>query len=612
MIEHVSAVVDVPRQVYHSEDRLQDLKLKVTVRPRWPKFAPPQDWSNKRGVVEVFSWQEHVQSRHERRSEGGKVGPYLFSRLPRDVDVQDSEEYEPLAGSEDGVFSSMEAVDEADEDAQEGTRRCRWRHCSHRKARHVRLAKDLSAHALARRGLDPYEPEKRMQLLIALPHGDDPLPLLHPTVEPRAEHRAEECTEVLLCELVSRHGGGTLEVRPPLWHKDKEVDGMLPYAFKHNHNWYEYSVENVSHKPTEDERKTAKVARRDFEASAPALRRAAAGAGLEQLSGDAEAHLAVFGEIISFEPNPSGDGDCLKELTSGDGVVHPWRLASSVDGRLDAEAPIRCGTPVSLYSALFCPAFATLCELSLPAAGEWWLDSSPASSAALAHTAQGAAQGAGNIGPGSGACMDLVARTQFAQLSNRFSHREACVFNHPIELHLIRRPVEPAQPSVLPHDPLPPRLVFQVHRASTWGRRIFHGYAFVDVPCRPGTYELRAQLWAPEGTIRQELSAIFCGTFLPLASPHLVAVADARRRDGLPRNRSALRTRTACGCLRIRLCVVLRRHAAGQRPLARDGDGPADPHVPRRRSSSRGTSDHHYIPSEATMRRRHRRGDVLS
>merc|ERR1711924_170291 len=111
-----------------------------------------------------------------------------------------------------------------------------------------------------------------------------------------------------------------------------------------------------------------------------------------------------------------------------------------------------------------------------------------------------------------------------------------------------------------PPDPLPPRLVLQVLQAGTWDRHRLHGYTFVDVPRQPGEYNIRVPLWAPMGTITQQLNSKLCGAFMPLASPHLVASGDIHRVHTLPRNRSALRAQTAAGVLQLQLRVLRRKH----------------------------------------------------
>merc|ERR1712146_483730 len=105
---------------------------------------------------------------------------------------------------------------------------------------------------------------------------------------------------------------------------------------------------------------------------------------------------------------------------------------------------------------------------------------------------------------------------------------------------------------------MPPRLVFTLMSVDRWERHCLQGYAFVDLPQTPGQHELQARLWAPLGSLSQQLTAKLCGAFLPLASPHLVASSDMHERDALPRNRSSLRTQTSLGCLQVRLQVLKR------------------------------------------------------
>jgi len=126
-----------------------------------------------------------------------------------------------------------------------------------------------------------------------------------------------------------------------------------------------------------------------------------------------------------------------------------------------------------------------------------------------------------------------------------------------LELHLDQKEVDTATTDLA--DPIPPRLVFQVLRVDGWERQFLEGYTFIDLPREPGSYNLNGSLWAPRGNLSERLSASFCGAFVPLAAPDLVASDEYQ----LPRNRSGLCVRSA-GCLQIRLQVL--RHASLERP----------------------------------------------
>merc|ERR1711966_642282 len=101
--------------------------------------------------------------------------------------------------------------------------------------------------------------------------------------------------------------------------------------------------------------------------------------------------------------------------------------------------------------------------------------------------------------------------TQFAAPSGRWSLEERCVFNQPLEMHLVQHHSSDALLGLDEKDPLPPRLILQVFQAGAWDRHTLHGYTFVDIPERPGEYDLRVPLWAPLGTITQQLHSKLCG-----------------------------------------------------------------------------------------------------
>lgn len=343
--------------------------------------------------------------------------------------------------------------------------------------------------------------------------------------------------EVLICEMRAYKAGQVLEVQPPF--QGPDAGGSFPYRFQvPGGGWFEYTLENVSGAPTQEERASVLDTRRAFEAAVPRMRRSIAGIGFEPFTEDSEVELALTGEIVSFQPDAAGGPAWAGEAHDGSSW-HP-----GVDGSLDTEAIFRWSRAPSLLSVLWRPCFYAVCEVSLPAGGEWAL-----------------------LPGGSFSSASLPVCTQFASLSGCFAHQEHCIFNQPIEVHLAQRGAAELQSEEC--DPVPPRLVLQVLRVDTWSRHSLHGYAFVDVPQHAGALEVQAQLWVPVTTIRQQLNAEFCGSYVPLFSPALVAAADVHRRDGLPRNRSSLRADTSAGVLRLRLHVS-RRHRSqapeAQRP----------------------------------------------
>ena len=212
----------------------------------------------------------------------------------------------------------------------------------------------------------------------------------------------------------------------------------------------------------------------------------------------AMARYVYVGEIVSFEPDGAAE-DVLR------------------------DAPFRCSKPISLSSIFWQPCYYATCQVSL-CRGWSYVD---------------------ELWKGEAIC------THCASLCGAYATKKSYIFNHPIELHLDHKEGNEA---------IPPRLIFQVLQVDAWDRHFLEGYAFIDLPQLPGSYDLRGRLWAPRGTWRQRLQAALCGALLPLASPELLASADA------PRNRSALRVATG-GQLRLRLQVL--RHAAAEAPKSR-------------------------------------------
>ena len=267
----------------------------------------------------------------------------------------------------------------------------------------------------------------------------------------------------------------------------------------------------MSHVPTVEERHTARQARRQFERFAPQIRRNIAGHGFES-----RGSTHVIGEIVTFDPvRPA---------------FHPVVKPRSMDDDLfEADAILRHCILPSFSGRLCRSCYYVLYELSVPISSRKVVEV---------------------IGDsGLGLCSKVMC-TQSAALSRTVFHCEQCVFNHPLEVHLTEHDVEPVGCSA---EPLPVRLILQVMRVESWNRHILHGFSFVDLPEGVGEHAVHAPLWAPLGTVTDQLSGKFCGTLFPLVSPHLVAAADL---TSLPRNHSALRTESVSGSLHLRLNVA--------------------------------------------------------
>ncbi|CAK9105783.1 unnamed protein product [Durusdinium trenchii] len=220
---------------------------------------------------------------------------------------------------------------------------------------------------------------------------------------------------------------------------------------------------------------------------------------------------SYVGEIVAYEPDGNGE---------------------DVEGGLDSlrHALFRCSQPVSLRSVFWRPYFYATCQVSLPR--QWEVATNDdVSSQALPWNGE-------------------VMCTHCASLCGAYTLRRSYVFNHPFELHLDQKEVD--QTSA---EPVPPRLIFQVLQVDGWERHFLEGYTFIDLPREPGSYTLHGRLWAPRGSLSERLSASFCGAFVPLASPDLVASDEHQ----LPRNRSGLAV-TSAGSLQLRVQVL--KHSA--------------------------------------------------
>ena len=262
---------------------------------------------------------------------------------------------------------------------------------------------------------------------------------------------------------------------------------------------------------------------------------------------------SYIGEIVSYEPDGAEEHDL-------DGLH---------------TAIFRCSRPVSIANVFWRSYYYATCQVSLPRLG--WEVAAMDDDAPLE----------GNL-PWNGE----VICTHCASLCGAYCAKKKYVFNHPIELHLDKKEDKELDATT---DPVPARLIFQVLQVDGWERHFLEGYTFVDLPTKPGSYVLRGRLWAPRGTITERLSASFCGAFLPLASPELVA-ADEHQ---LPRNRSGLSVSSA-GSLELRL-QVLRQSSNIERPRRTGREArrerrerrsrrssPQSPHSPSRPSSLEG------------------------
>lgn len=246
------------------------------------------------------------------------------------------------------------------------------------------------------------------------------------------------------------------------------------------------------------------------------------------------ARYTYVGEIVSYEPDGS------------DGPQSPQ--SSRPDFLRDAL--FRSSKPVSLSSLFWRSYYYATCQVALPRRGWDVADTSVDDEVPTGFEAQ----------PWNG---EMIC-THCASLCGSYTAKRSYVFNHPLELHLDNKE---ADITTLTDDPVPPRLVFQVLRVDGWERQFLEGYTFVDLPREPGSYNLHGSLWAPRGNLSERLSASFCGAFVPLASPELVAADELLQ---LPRNRSgsafALLDLSICGC---RCCGSRPRSRAAAVPVPR-------------------------------------------
>ncbi|CAD7967050.1 unnamed protein product [Amoebophrya sp. A25] len=149
------------------------------------------------------------------------------------------------------------------------------------------------------------------------------------------------------------------------------------------------------------------------------------------------------------------------------------------------------------------------------------------------------------------------------------STETAAIFNHGLECHFGRQHHDPNKPQT----PVPPRLLLQVYKKDFWERHIFLGYSYVDIPNEAGEYDVSARMWAPCGTIREQLTNKYCGAAPTLLSPQYIAGTDCEGEN--PRNRSCLKTLT------MDLSVVRQVPPRESRFMARRR---ASPYGPGRRS----------------------------
>lgn len=494
------AIHHCPCQIYHSEDAVSKLRIRVRVGPRstlheeggeeYSQGVRDVDRETRThpaagvGVLETdfewkaeFGWMEKVTCDH------GSGSAEASGRTSAE-------------GRRSGrLFSNPLFADDLCEEPDDNTSRSRYQiardalsRCFTSRHRHnmsgIPTAGAYAGHVL---------PCDRMQILFS------------------ATDTEEENIDILICQVHAHSSGKVLEVQPPFSSPALGVANLpcrftLPSGAHHK-----YAVENASHVPTDVELRSAREARRGFDAAVPSMRQSLAGVGFNHGFGSSLRRLGIFGEIVAFDPD-SQEG--------------------SSAGTWEDEAIFRSTKPVSMISTLWRSYYYVAYELSLASKGQWRVAESSDTS--------------------SGSSIGLRC-TQRASLSG-CAGRGHYVFNQPLELHLVE--FAPDEVHWPPLDPIPPRLAMQVLRVDSWDRHQLHGYTFVDIPRVAGEHKITAPLWYPAGTVQQRLSGKLCGSFLPLASLHLVASSDSHGYDDLPRNRSSLRTISAAGRVHVRLQVI--------------------------------------------------------
>lgn len=533
--------------VYHTEDEIRQLRIKAVLEkvhgPKREEEEPSSPGKKAADTApfmwreeEKFEWQEKILGLHEDESvvgSGRMTGKrILFSR--------NHPSYRPHFAAETAASSSSSPMPEAQCGKIQKLLCCRFRHAPKR----IFSAK---VNETFRSGDSSYE---HMQIYAVLDEQVDPAEtglvgslLGAPTVQR---------FEVLLCELRAQKDKDrppvALEVSPPFAFdqgdtKDKHarIEFFLPGGSK-----FRYWMENVSEKPTEDQKKKANADRQSMDARAFRLRSNLAGTGFESLS-DTGVQYSVFGEIIAYEPDACGDlppvNPCVARRMRPNAPN-----ADTFDGDWEEESILRSMKPISLWSVLFRPFFYIAYELCLPTENGW----------RLSPVRRGASQeGRGASQEDSGSSSEGPRYTHWASPSGGFCFTERCVFNQPLEYQLINTNEGIGDQSS--QRWICPRLVFQVQRVNSWSRHALEGYAFVDVPQFPGEYETWSRLWLPAGTRSQQVSSKLCGAYVSLASPFYVSSTELLQESGaLPRNRSNLMTRTSRGRLHVRLQVVRR------------------------------------------------------
>ncbi|CAD7958163.1 unnamed protein product [Amoebophrya sp. A120] len=378
----------------------------------------------------------------------------------------------------------------------------------------------------------------------------------------------EKRYEVELACLAALPESGALEITPRLYEapsdrqskKTKELnlapepgDSRIVFSLPGGTR-YEFVLELAGKPPDPDSKKKALQRIQEIDMKAVALRKNLAGHGFEgfALDQDEDEVVSVFAEILSFEPKKAHpDEDYVIRS------VNPLSVPLDVDlweERCLLKSCQQFSSSQDCYYVMY--------------------EFHESKQFKFKYRSDESLSTGGHAGKRACTIWSSIGSTE-----------TAAIFNHGLECHFGRKKV--GEKDIM--APVPLRLLLQVYKKDSWDRHQFLGYSYVDIPDRSGEYDISAKMWAPCGTIRDQLTNYFCGAAPTLLSPQYIVNTDG---DQNPLNRANLKTTTMDGNVRILLHVVRQTEpkTATKRPRRNFGSRTGGRSRPGRRTGGAGGS----------------------
>lgn len=102
-----------------------------------------------------------------------------------------------------------------------------------------------------------------------------------------------------------------------------------------------------------------------------------------------------------------------------------------------------------------------------------------------------------------------------------------------------------------------PTLLMEICYTDSWGRYSLEGYAFCEIPTKPGSYEFNVPSWKPKSTTQVEVMNYFLGGTLRVRKLEDIASPSFKVGDNIQASMNRLTTKTvSSGFIKLRFNIA--------------------------------------------------------